>query len=59
MIKTVLLFIMLFCYGCVITKVVTVPLRVTGAAVSVVPIAGNPMHDAIDDAADTIDDLPF
>ena len=59
MIKTVLLFIMLFCYGCVITKVVTVPLRVGGAVVSVVPIAGNPMHDAIDGAADTIDDLPF
>ena len=60
MIKTVLLFIMLVCYGgCVITKVVTVPLRVGGAVVSVVPIAGNPMHDAIDGAADTIDDLPF
>jgi len=54
----------LFCfifssYGCVITKVVTVPLRVGGAVVSVVPLAGNPMHDAIDGAADTIDDLPF
>ena len=42
-----------------ITKVVTVPLRVGGAVVSVVPLAGNPMHDAIDGAADTIDDLPF
>ena len=59
MIKTILLFIMLICYGCVITKVVTVPLRVTGAVVSVVPLAGNPMHDAIDTAADTIDDLPL
>lgn len=57
--RNVLLFIMLFCYGCVITKVVTVPLRVTGAAVSIVPWAGNPMHDAIDTAADTIDDLPL
>ena len=59
MIKTILLFIMLVCYGCVITKVVSVPLRVTGAAVSVVPLAGNTMHDAIDTAADTIDDFPL
>ena len=50
---------MLVCYGCVITKVVTVPLRVTGAAVSVVPLAGNTMHDAIYGAADTIDEIPL
>ena len=45
--ELILLLTMLFCYGCVITKVVTVPLRVGGAVVSVVPLAGNPMHDAI------------
>ena len=50
---------MLVCYGCVITKVVSVPLRVGGAAVSVVPWAGDKMHDAIDTAADTIDDIPL
>ena len=50
---------MLFSYGCVITKVVSVPLRVGGAAVSVVPLAGYKMHDAIDTAADTIDDIPI
>ena len=57
--KIILLLIMLVCYGCVITKVVSVPLRVGGAAVSVVPWAGDKIHDAIDTAADTIDDLPF
>ena len=57
--KTVLLLIMLFSYGCVITKVVSVPLRVGGAAISVVPWAGDKMHDAIDTAADTIDDIPI
>ena len=57
--KVILLLIMLFSYGCVITKVVSVPLRVGGAAVSVVPWAGDKMHDAIDTAADTIDDIPI
>jgi hypothetical protein len=57
--KIILLLIMLVCYGCVITKVVSVPLRLGGAAVSVVPWAGDKMHDAIDTAADTIDDIPL
>jgi hypothetical protein len=57
--KIILLLIMLLCYGCVITKLVSVPLRVGGAAVSVVPWAGDKMHDAIDTAADTIDDIPL
>jgi hypothetical protein len=57
--KIILLLIMLVCYGCVITKVVSVPLRVGGAVVSVVPWAGDKMHDAIDTAADTIDDIPL
>ena len=50
---------MLFSYGCVVTKVVTVPLRVGGAVISIVPLAGKTMHDAIDTAADTIDDIPI
>ena len=54
-----LLLVMLVTYGCVITKVVTEPLRVGGAAISVVPWAGEKMHDAIDEAADTIDDIPI
>ena len=57
--KTVLILIMLFSYGCVLTKVVTVPLRVGGGVISVVPWAGDKMHDAIDTAADTIDDIPI
>ena len=57
--KTILLLIMMVTYGCVLTKVVTVPLRVGGAVISVVPLAGEKMHDAIDTAADTIDDIPI
>ena len=57
--KSVLILIMLFSYGCVLTKVVTVPLRVGGTVISVVPLAGETMHDAIDTAADTIDDIPI
>ncbi len=45
--------------GCVLTKIVTVPLRVVGAAVSVIPVAGNTAHDAIDELAEQIDDFPI
>lgn len=45
--------------GCFFTKIVTVPMRVGGAVVSVIPAAGNTAHDAIDTAADKVDDLPF
>jgi len=57
--RFLLLLLMLITYGCVITKVVTVPLRVGGGVISVVPWAGEKMHDAIDEAADTIDDIPI
>ena len=50
---------MIFSYGCVITKVVTVPLRVGGGIISVVPLVGDKMHDAIDTVADEIDDIPI
>ena len=49
----------LFVSGCVLTKVVTVPMRVGGAVVSVVPVAGNTAHDAIDKAAETVDKVPL
>ena len=57
--KVILLLIMLFSYGCVLTKVVSVPLRVGGAVISVAPLVGEDMDDAIDKAADTIDDIPI
>ena len=45
--------------GCVLTKVVTVPMRLGGAVVSIVPVAGNAAHDAIDEAAETVDEIPL
>jgi len=45
--------------GCFLTKVATVPMRVGGAVTSVVPVVGNPVHEAIDKAADALDALPF
>jgi hypothetical protein len=44
--------------GCFATKIVTVPMRVGGAIVSVVPVVGNVADDAIDVAADTINLIP-
>ena len=49
----------LFQSGCFLTKIVTVPMRVGGAVVSIVPGVGETAHDAIDKAAETVDDLPL
>lgn len=45
--------------GCLLTKVVTVPMRVTGAVISVVPVVGNTAHDTIDEAAEVVDEVPL
>lgn len=45
--------------GCFLTKIVSVPMRAVGAVVSIIPAAGNQAHDAIDAAADAVDDVPI
>ena len=45
--------------GCVLTKAVTVPMRVGGAVVSVVPVVGNAADEVIDTTADVIDLVPL
>ncbi len=58
----ILVFFLFFCLsfqGCVLTKAISVPMRIVGAAISIVPVAGNTAHDAIDEAAEIVDDLPF
>lgn len=45
--------------GCLLTKIVTVPMRLVGAVVSIVPIAGNTAHEAIDEAAEMVDEVPL
>ena len=57
--KIILCFFIFASYGCLLTKVVSVPMRVTGAVISVVPVVGEDIDDAIDAAADTIDDFPL
>ncbi len=45
--------------GCLITKVVTVPMRVGGEIVGVVPVVGDVMEGVIDTSADVIDVIPL
>ena len=45
--------------GCVLTKVITVPMRVGGAVVSALPGVGEMAHDTIDEIAEQIDDVPL
>jgi hypothetical protein len=49
----------LFISGCFLTKVVTVPMRVTGAIISVVPAIANGVEDVIVKSADAIDAIPI
>ena len=54
-------FVLLLCLattGCYATKLISVPMRVTGALASAIPVVGNTAHDGIDQAADLVDDLP-
>ena len=55
----VLLVLTLQLCGCVLTKIVSVPMLLTGAVVSIIPVAGNTAHDAIDKAAEVVDDVPI
>jgi hypothetical protein len=50
-----LLVLLIGVYGCAVTKVATVPLRVSGAVISVVPVVGTTADKVIDTTADIID----
>ena len=45
--------------SCVLTKVVTVPMRLGGAVISIIPVAGNTAHEAMDEAAEAVDEIPL
>jgi hypothetical protein len=45
--------------GCVLTKLVTVPMRVTGSVISVIPVVGDPVDSFLDSSADIIDTIPI
>ena len=55
----VLALISLYLSGCVLTKVVTVPIRVTGAVISVIPVVGDPIDEILGYSADVIDRIPI
>ena len=43
----------------VLTKLVSVPMRLAGSIISSVPVAGNVANDAIGKAANLVDDVPI
>ncbi|NOY81519.1 MAG: hypothetical protein GXP31_11015 [Kiritimatiellaeota bacterium] len=45
--------------GCLLTRVATVPMRVGGAALTIIPYAGDAAHETLDEAASVIDEAPF
>ena len=59
--KNIILFGLMALYlsSCVFTKVVTVPMRVTGAVVSVIPVVGDGVNSILGASADVIDAIPI
>jgi hypothetical protein len=57
--KLIIVIVALYISGCVFTKVITVPLRVSGALISVIPVVGNQIDDVINAQANVIDELPY
>ena len=55
----VLALISLYLSGCVLTKVVTVPMRVTGSVISVIPVVGDGIDEFLGQSADVIDSIPI
>ena len=51
--------LIVFLSGCVFTKVVTVPMRVTGAVVSVIPVVGDGVDNILSTSADVMDAIPI
>ena len=54
----IIVIVALYISGCVFTKLVTAPLRVSGAIISVVPAIANGVEDVILTSADAIDAIP-
>ena len=59
--KKLLVFALISLYlsGCVLTKVVTVPMRVTGSVISVIPVVGGGIDEVLGQSADIIDAIPI
>ena len=59
--KKLLVFVLIRLYlsGCVLTKVVTVPMRVMGSVISVIPVVGDGIDEVLDQSADIIDAIPI
>ena len=55
----VFVLISLYLSGCVLTMVVTVPIRVTGSVISVIPVIGDPIDEILGYSADVIDNIPI
>ena len=55
----VLALISLYLSGCILTKIVTVPMRVTGSVISVIPVVGDGIDEVLDQTADVIDAIPI
>jgi hypothetical protein len=55
----VFVLISLYLSGCVLTKLVTVPMRVTGSVISVIPVVGDGIDEVLEQSADVIDAIPI
>jgi len=45
--------------GCLLTRIVSMPMRVGGAVATIVPVLGDVAHDSVDKAAELVDEIPI
>ncbi len=45
--------------GCLFTRIISAPMRAVGGILTIIPVAGDAAHTAIDGAADVVDGIPI
>ncbi|MDT8318246.1 MAG: DUF6726 family protein [bacterium] len=45
--------------GCLLTRIVSAPMRAVGGILTIIPVAGDAAHTVIDGAADVVDEVPI
>ncbi len=45
--------------GCVLTRILSAPMRAVGGICTIIPVAGDAVDKALDEAADALDKVPI
>lgn len=51
--------VLAFSNGCVLTRLISAPMRVIGGVLTLIPVAGDAADESLDTAADGLDKVPI